>query len=550
MKRDDLIASLQRQIAQQNAMIGLLKRQAERSDATIRSLQATVERQVQTINSLTDALDRLNATLESKDADLARQKRVSHGLGCLVANRSERMPQGSKGLADAATPKAPSPMEQAERKARIAARRKARGNNGAKRQDYSGIEMEEHVHVIEPGSPDFDKELARLVWTGETTRYAYVPAKFIRDIYRVRKYSCKGVIYQGELPQTPLLNSQFEGSFIAGVMEMRYLYGMPENRITTFFNSHGLPISRKTVNGLLRKSSMMLENLHDALGEAVKEDCYLSLDETYVRTRTEDCGKNGKHLKKGYMWDIIANNLGLVHFFYEEGSRKGELIYRRLKDYRGTIQSDGFAPYRRLGSDRYPHIRRLPCLQHIKRRFKDMADNPDACILFDLINQFYYCEKHPGKGVKVDTDAQRLRWRQTYSTKIIRKLRKEIDRIKASSAFGVDKPMKEAVTYLDNEMPDIPNIFTDPHYSLDNNLIERFNRVIAVSRKSSLFFGSHAGAKRGAIFYSLSASCRLSGVDFFDYMCDILSRLPALSPQAPYEVYREFLPDRWKPQTV
>ena len=36
-------------------------------------------------------------------------------------------------------------------------------------------------------------------------------------------------------------------------------------------------------------------------------------------------------------------------------------------------------------------------------------------------------------------------------------------------------------------------------YAWDNNLIERVNRYISLSRKNSLFFGSHAGAERGAI---------------------------------------------------
>lgn len=545
MKREDLIVSLQRQVAQQTAMIDMLKRQIERSDSTIKSLQATIDRQVETINKLTEALNRLNETIETKDADLAKQKRINHGLESLVSSKSERMPKGSKGLADAAAPVIPTPEEQAKRKADIAARRKARGNNGAKRRDYSAIEMEEKLHVIDPSSPEFNIKLANFIDSYQTQRYQYVPAKFIRNIYRINKYSYNGTIYQGTLPQTPLLNSQFEGSFVAGVLEMRYLYGMPETRIAAFFNNHGIPIPKQTLNGLLRKSSFLLDGLYKALGKAVKEDDYLSLDETYVRTLTDNCNQKGKYVKKGYLWDIIANNLGLVYFFYEEGSRKGELIYERMRNYHGTIQSDGFAPYRKLGSIEYPHIMRLPCLQHIKRKFKDLKSDSNACLLYDLINKFYYYENNPDEGVKVNTDRQKLRWRQIYSRRVYKQLRSEIDHIKSLPTFGADKPMKDAVTYLDNEMRDIPNIFTDLRYSLDNNLIERYNRTVAISRHNSLFFGSHDGAKRGAVYYSLSASCHLLGVNFFDYLCDILSRLPSINPQSPYEVFRELLPDRW-----
>ena len=36
-------------------------------------------------------------------------------------------------------------------------------------------------------------------------------------------------------------------------------------------------------------------------------------------------------------------------------------------------------------------------------------------------------------------------------------------------------------------------------------------------RRNSLFFGSHKGAQRAAMFYSLACSCRLNNVNFFEY---------------------------------
>ena len=38
---------------------------------------------------------------------------------------------------------------------------------------------------------------------------------------------------------------------------------------------------------------------------------------------------------------------------------------------------------------------------------------------------------------------------------------------------------------------------------LDNNQVERLNRYISISRRNSLFFGSHKGAERGAILYTI-----------------------------------------------
>ena len=58
-------------------------------------------------------------------------------------------------------------------------------------------------------------------------------------------------------------------------------------------------------------------------------------------------------------------------------------------------------------------------------------------------------------------------------------------------------------------------------------------------------FGSHDGAARGALFYSLSCSCRLCGVNFFEYLSDVLDKVSLMNPFAPTEQFRELLPDRW-----
>ncbi len=50
-----------------------------------------------------------------------------------------------------------------------------------------------------------------------------------------------------------------------------------------------------------------------------------------------------------------------------------------------------------------------------------------------------------------------------------------------------------------------------------DNLGERLMRYISLSRRNSLFCGSHAGAERTALIYSLACSCRLQGINTFEY---------------------------------
>ena len=55
---------------------------------------------------------------------------------------------------------------------------------------------------------------------------------------------------------------------------------------------------------------------------------------------------------------------------------------------------------------------------------------------------------------------------------------------------------------------------------IDNGIVERLHVRAALTRKNYLFAGSHAGAERAAIAYSILGSCRLLGVDPVEYLAD------------------------------
>jgi hypothetical protein len=52
----------------------------------------------------------------------------------------------------------------------------------------------------------------------------------------------------------------------------------------------------------------------------------------------------------------------------------------------------------------------------------------------------------------------------------------------------------------------------DGRSEIDNNLIENSIRLVALGRKNYLFVGSHAGAQRAAIVFSLLGSCKSQSI--------------------------------------
>ena len=64
-----------------------------------------------------------------------------------------------------------------------------------------------------------------------------------------------------------------------------------------------------------------------------------------------------------------------------------------------------------------------------------------------------------------------------------------LDEIEERGDLLPKSELQEAITYLRNEWNALVDIFNYRDTYLDNNMVERMNRYISLSRKNSLFFG-------------------------------------------------------------
>jgi hypothetical protein len=76
----------------------------------------------------------------------------------------------------------------------------------------------------------------------------------------------------------------------------------------------------------------------------------------------------------------------------------------------------------------------------------------------------------------------------------------------------------------------------------DNTGAERALRGIAVGRSNWLFAGNDDSGERAAIIYSLIRTCELNGVEPWDYLRDVLTRLAAGWSE---DRLLELLPHNW-----
>ena len=524
MKKDDIIA--------------LLGEQLKASNEQLKAANMQVSTLTAMVSELTARIKSLEEMLTAKGIALEKQESISKALGNMVSGKkSERQKTEEE--------KTPMTLEEYqkildERKAR----RKARGNNGSRRDDH--MEMETVYVDVDPDMPGDILARLRLLGIRECIRYSMIPPRFLKTIYRIKSYTDGKTVYQGKTPRGMILNSSYDASVVAGLMELRYVYSMPVERIIDYHKEHGFTLRKATAHKLLKSGARVMKRIYEAIKWTVMQQAYVCLDETYHKVLAEKTSPDDKGSRKAYMWGALAPLINLFFLWYDDGSRSEEVLFDMFGKYEGFLQSDAFAGYKKLESDEYPRITRIPCLQHIKRKFIECGENDkDAQKVVRIINEFYQKEHKHTIGEKGWTAEKNLEYRQKYAPNILLKLRNELESMQPVHKMLPKSSLGSAVGYALNEYNAVCDIFKRGDTALDNNGIERCNRYVSLSRRNSLFFGSHDGAECGCILYTIAISCRLNGVNLFEYIQDVVERTAGWKEDTPLEDYRDLLPDRW-----
>ena len=294
MKKDELIELLQRQI-------DFLQGKLDVALSSVSSLTLANEKLIATVEELRKQIISLEDVVKGKGAELSKEKAARKAVQRLQGSSSEMQAKPIEAVAG-----------QTEQKPQ-----RKRTNNGAKRKTHPECKVE--IIEVEPDTPDFRAELATFIGTCEVVRYEMIPTRFIKKIYKIKKYVQDDKVFKGMAPVAPLFNSQYTASFIAGLAELRYLHGMPLENAVEYFRAHGFDLDKGTAQKLVSKTKVQLENLYKALAKAILDDNYICGDETYQKVRLQVATPSGKKIKKGYICVFDGLTTGLEFFFYEDG---------------------------------------------------------------------------------------------------------------------------------------------------------------------------------------------------------------------------------------
>jgi len=377
---------------------------------------------------------------------------------------------------------------------------------------------------------------------GEETseRLDVVPAQYRVIVTHRPKFACRACekVVQENAPEHLIKSGLPTEAMVASVLVAKYGWHLPLYRQEKMLSMQGIDIDRSTLAFWVGYAAAELAPLYARLKEHLLASSRLAVDETPVPVLDPGRGRT----KTGYFWSMARDDRPFggtdppaVAYTYAPG-RGAVHLHALLKGYRGIVQCDGYAPYKQLPDDA---ITLAFCWAHVRRGFFEIARKGNAPIatqaLLRIAALYRIEETIRGKSAE-ERRAVRREQSAPHCEALKRFLEKQLGRVSAKA------PIAQAIRYALKHWQGLTRFLDDGRIDLDSNIVERAMRPQALTRKNALFAGHDDGAESWAIVASLIETCKLSGIDPYRYLADILSRLVNLWPNARLD---ELLPWNW-----
>jgi len=489
----------------------------------------------------------LPATLEENHALILAQQEKINALSFELSNL-KRLVFGQK--SERFIPAVTTPVEQgelfkeaelppvgfSETKEKISYERRKRGHG------RNPIPSDLYTEVITLEPSDEEKRCACgrdkfVIGQEETTKLEYRPAILFAKKYIRPKYACKcpeSTVTTASLPAFLIPGGIAGTSLIAWIIISKFIDGLPLYRLESIFKRYGIHINRSSMDGWLDQVFPYFERLVEVMLKELLASFYVQADETFIRI-LESAIKGKSHL--GYFFPFVGDGR-IAIFDYREGrGRTGPTDM--LKEFEGKyLMTDGYAGYHEVVEQK--KLTHLICWAHARRGIFEAKDLFPAFSkqMLDLIKMLYAVEEE-AREKKLDASgihALRLEKSKPVITEIEQLLQNP------GCVILPQDPMGKAIAYCKNHWTQLNNYLSDGRLPIDNNLVERLIRTVAIARKNFLFCASHRGARRMAAIYSVLATCKLNDINPYEYLTDMLNRIVT----HPQTRLNELTPVVWK----
>ncbi len=366
-------------------------------------------------------------------------------------------------------------------------------------------------------------------------RYEYVPAQMLVIEDACQKYACACTVKTAAKPAQPIEKSTAGASVLAHVIVSKLADHLPIHRQAKIMRRFGVEISDQTMCGWMRQSAALLAPLYGRLKEFVLSSKVVGTDDTPVKVLDREL----PHTRKGRIWPYVGDmdHPAVIYDYTPTRERAGP--ERFLASYRGYLQADAYVAYDSFFTNPARGLVEVGCWAHGRRHIYQARDLDPARMgaVLAYIAQLYAVEKRARRSGIRGEDLRLLR--EHVSRPVITQLRGYL--LIISEDLLPKSEAGQAVAYLLKNWTALTRYLEDADLQIDNNQTERSLRGVAIGRNNWTFLGSDRGGKTFAILRSFVASCELLKLDPFEWLRDVLSRIPTHSIQQ----LDQLLPHAW-----
>lgn len=193
----------------------------------------------------------------------------------------------------------------------------------------------------------------------------------VRVLRHIRKrYGCPTSSHApitAPLPPQPLPKSNASADFLAMLLAVKFVDGLPLAHFEHVLDRHGVPVPRQTLARWVIGCAGVLQPLHNLMRDILLDGSLIYMDETVVQVLK---GQDRSPTSNSYMWVQTGGppDRSVVLYDYDP-SRSAKVSTRLLEGFKGYLMTDGYAGYNEI--ERTQGIERLACWAHVRRRFVD-----------------------------------------------------------------------------------------------------------------------------------------------------------------------------------
>jgi len=502
-------------------------------ESLLERVKATLgEKDYQLLRKLVDSYTCLTDLVEDKQMTIKRLRQMLFGASTektaavIKKTEEEDEPESPPAPDDAA--RAP-PQQKEDEHSEPDPQRQGHGRNGA--DAYTGAEKIPVPHEsLHPGDscPECKKgKVYELKVPGVLIRIvgqAPVQAK----VYELQKLRCNlcGKVFTAPAPEG-IGTEKYDATAASMMALLKYGSGLPFNRLDGLQGSLGIPLPASTQWDMVSCAARKAEPVYEELIRQAAQGELLHNDDTTMRilgltgeTKAEAYAYEESKRKGVFTSGIVSVTGGrqMALFFTgrrHAGENLAEVLRHRAADLAAPIQMcDALSRNEPKGVETIL----ANCNAHGRRQFVEVAENfPTECrFVLETLKDVY---KNEAVAKKRNLAPQeRLRFHQTQSGRVMGKLKGWLDRQLRQKLVEPNSGLGQAIQYMLNHWRKLTQFLKIPGAPLDNNICERALKLVILHRKNALFYKTMPGAHVGDIFMSLIHTCRLCGVDPFDYL--------------------------------